>query len=441
MGLLDFFKATENNKLKDEIISLKSKISEYENILTPEVKDCLNITTEISTLIKTKNNIIDEISLLKKEKENLEIEIKRKTTELNLLNEDLDLAEQGLYKPSFDFDTSKEYKAALDDIKLKQKAMMKAKTAIVVNTTWTVGGSKSKGNSLTNNGIRQMLLTFNSECDLLISKAKYNNIVTLRNKMETLYSKINNLNKHLGLSINYDYLHCRLQELTLTYEYQVKLQNEKEEQKRIKELMREEALLKQELENFRKNTTKDLKHYSTELSRIEEKLSSNILDSEKISLLSKQTEIQEKVEDLNEKLQDADYRQQNQKAGYVYVISNIGSFGENVYKIGMTRRLEPMDRINELGSASVPFNFDVHAMIFSEDAPKLEASLHRAFELKKVNMVNTRREFFNVTLDEIEAVVKNNFDSTVEFIKAAEAAQYRETLKIKETLNADLNIA
>ena len=124
----------------------------------------------------------------------------------------------------------------------------------------------------------------------------------------------------------------------------------------------------------------------------------------------------------------------NQRAGYVYVISNIGSFGENIYKIGMTRRLNPQDRVDELGDASVPFNFDVHAMIFSEDAPSLEAALHRAFEDRKLNMVNTRREFFNVTLDEIKEVVKNNFDKTVEFIEFPDADQYRTSLKMKETM-------
>ena len=130
-------------------------------------------------------------------------------------------------------------------------------------------------------------------------------------------------------------------------------------------------------------------------------------------------------------LADLDYREANQRAGYVYIISNIGSFGENVYKIGMTRRLDPQERIDELGDASVPFNFDVHAMIFSDDAPALEAALHKAFENRKVNMVNQRREFFNVTLAEIKEVVKKNFDKTVEFIDIPDAEQYRISQKMK----------
>lgn len=147
--------------------------------------------------------------------------------------------------------------------------------------------------------------------------------------------------------------------------------------------------------------------------------------------------MQEQLNNIEEEIRKIDYREANQRAGYVYIISNIGSFGENIYKIGMTRRLEPMDRVDELGDASVPFAFDVHAMIFSDDAPALEAALHRAFDNKKVNMINTRREFFHVTLEEIEEVVKKNFDKTVEFTKIPNAEQYRESQMMRRQLGLD----
>lgn len=148
--------------------------------------------------------------------------------------------------------------------------------------------------------------------------------------------------------------------------------------------------------------------------------------------LQKKAEFENVLADIEKSLSDIDYRQANIRAGYVYIISNIGAFGENVYKIGMTRRLNPQDRVDELGDASVPFKFDVHAMIFSEDAPALEAALHRAFEDKKLNMVNQRREFFNVTLDEIKEVVRKNYDKTVEFIDIPDAEQYRVSKKMRE---------
>ena len=149
-------------------------------------------------------------------------------------------------------------------------------------------------------------------------------------------------------------------------------------------------------------------------------------------LLDKKAALENQLSDIDKALTNIDYRQANMKAGYVYVISNIGAFGENIYKIGMTRRLDNQERVDELGDASVPFNFDVHAMIFSDDAPALEAALHKAFEDRKLNMVNHRREFFNVTLDEIKEVVKKNFDKTVEFVDVPDAEQYRVSLKMKE---------
>ena len=128
---------------------------------------------------------------------------------------------------------------------------------------------------------------------------------------------------------------------------------------------------------------------------------------------------------------------QQTKRGHVYIISNIGSFGENVYKIGMTRRLEPIDRVKELGDASVPFQFDIHAMIYSDEAPTLEHELHKAFTNNKVNMLNYRKEFFNVTLDEIENKVKE-IGLDAEFSRLPEAMEYRETLAILEKLNSQV---
>ena len=148
--------------------------------------------------------------------------------------------------------------------------------------------------------------------------------------------------------------------------------------------------------------------------------------------LGNRTPSEKQLEKIDAAFGDVEYREANQRAGYVYVISNIGAFGENVYKIGMTRRLDPMDRIDELGDASVPFKFDVHAMIFSDDAPKLEAALHNAFADKKLNFVNQRREFFNVSLEEIKQVVRDNFDKSVEFVEIPPAEQYRESLLLRE---------
>ncbi|PTJ74333.1 GIY-YIG nuclease family protein, partial [Staphylococcus kloosii] len=159
-------------------------------------------------------------------------------------------------------------------------------------------------------------------------------------------------------------------------------------------------------------------------------------DIEKELYAEKIKQLEDKINELQEDKKDVINRETNTRAGYVYVISNIGSFGEDIFKIGMTRRLEPYDRIKELGDASVPFSFDVHAMIFSDDAPKLENILHKHFRDREINKVNHRKEFFRVSIDEIESVVKTNHNNTVEFIKIPQAEQYWESqnLSNNETL-------
>ena len=208
----------------------------------------------------------------------------------------------------------------------------------------------------------------------------------------------------------------------------IEKQKEKEAQKALREQMREEAKLQKEIEEQRKKLQKEQAHYTNAIKTLRAQLADNPEDTD---IKEKLQELCEQYNETQKAIEDVDYRAANQRAGYVYIISNIGSFGENVYKIGMTRRLDPTERIDELGDASVPFDFDIHAMIFSEDAPGLESALHNAFEHRKLNLVNHRREFFNVTLDEIKDVVKKNYDKTVEFIDVADAEQYRVSQKMK----------
>ncbi|EOG6176922.1 TPA: DUF4041 domain-containing protein [Clostridium perfringens] len=422
------FKAKENNELKEEIKELKK-------LLNPEQQEIANLVKEIDKLKLEKDKISKEVDKLFSKKQELSNKIKLKKKDLILLDDEILMQEFGLYKPIYDFESSEKYKQAIDNLRVVQKEMIKNKSAVIYSNNWTVDGSKAKGRKMTNDNIKQIIMAFNIECDNLIAKVKYNNIQSIQKRIEKTFERLNKLNESNQVRLTSKYLECKLSELKLVHEYQVKKQEEKEEQKRIREELREEAKLKKELEEAKKNTLKDITHFENALSKLNEQLKSNNLSDEEIKNLQlKKEELEKNIDNLNLSLKDIDYRQENQRAGYVYIISNIGAFGKDVYKIGMTRRLEPMDRIDELGDASVPFNFDVHAMIFADDAPKLENALHKAFENKKLNMVNQRREFFNVTLEEIEKVVKENFDKTVEFKKEPEAEQFRQSLKIKDTV-------
>lgn len=428
MGLLDLFKASENKRLKEENERLRMTLSPEQRELESILKRTTELQNEENTLeqkIKKATNKLDE----------LHQSYSQKKAELIVLDNELLMQSFGLYEPLYDFATSDEYKNKLKEIRDLQKEMIKDKTAVSYFDGWVVDGSKAKGKKMTNDNIKQIIRTFNTECEAIIDKVKFNNIESMKKRLEKSFQDLNKMNTNNRVALSSEFLATKILELNVAHEYQLKKQEEKEEQKRIREELREQAKLQKELLEAKKNITKDIKHFNNALEAIKQQLLTNELnDEDRQLLLQKQTSLEQQLTELNKNLADVDYRQNNQKAGYVYIISNIGAFGENVYKIGMTRRLDPQDRVDELGDASVPFNFDVHAMIFTEDAPALENALHKAFENKKVNMINSRREFFNVTLEEIEQVVKANYDKTVDFKKTADAEQYRETLKMKQSL-------
>lgn len=196
--------------------------------------------------------------------------------------------------------------------------------------------------------------------------------------------------------------------------------------------MVEEEKVRREIEREKQKIEKEENQFNNEVKKLMGYMQKAKDDVEKQLYIDKIQELEDKLKALASDKENVLQREQNTRAGFVYIISNIGSFGESVYKIGMTRRLDPMDRINELSSASVPFPFDVHAMIFSEDAPALETLLHHHFQKNQVNKVNARKEFFRVNLDEIKKLVLENHNATVKFVDIPDALEYRETLKMEE---------
>ncbi|MFR1405230.1 MAG: DUF4041 domain-containing protein [Coprococcus sp.] len=433
MGFSDIFKGKQ---YKSELEALQQKYDELQALLTPEMRNALALQEKIRELEQSIQSEQKEIGSLDKaiaDKQNhislLDNTISNKKSEIVSLDDEILVQEFGLYEPYFDFANALDYKEELAKIRSKQKELIKNKTAVSGATEWTVNGSASKGKKMVSDTQKLLLRAFNTECDELVAKVKYTNFDASLNKIYKSAEAISKLGTIMHISINSNYLDLKIKELRLAFEYQQKKQEEKEAQKAARAEMREAARLQKEIEAQRKKIEKEQTHYQTAYDHLLHQIEQN---PDNADLLKKKDELENQLNDIDKAMKDIDYREANQRAGYVYVISNIGAFGPNVYKIGMTRRLDPQDRVDELGDASVPFNFDVHAMIFSDDAPALEAALHRAFEDRKLNMVNTRREFFNVTLDEIKEVVKKNFDKTVEFIDIPDAEQYRISQKMRE---------
>ena len=378
------------------------------------------------------NEKLEEVNLSynkkKQESAMIQNEINEKQNQVLVVDETLLLESFALYLPKFAFATSDEYKIKLDKLRDNQKIMIKEGTAAEGSTTWTVNNSKAQGQKLVNDMTKLIIRAFNNECDYCVDNVKFNNIEQSVKRITQSFDALNRLGKVMHVEITDKYKQSKLNELYLAHEYQIKKQQEKEEQKKLREELREQQKLEQEIKAARDKIEKDRKHFSAALADFETrlKLATNI---EEINVLNEKiAEIKLQANELDKEEKLIDYREQNAKAGYVYVISNIGSFGEDIYKIGMTRRLEPMERVDELGDASVPFSFDVHAMIFSDNAPALEAKLHEHFYKSRLNKLNDRKEFFRAKLNEIETVIKENFDKAVDIQKEAPAEQYRESL-------------
>ncbi|HEX2878568.1 MAG TPA: DUF4041 domain-containing protein, partial [Polyangiaceae bacterium] len=360
----------------------------------------------------------------------LETNIRRLKAEFAALDEKADLQAVSFYRPRYAFADSKLYQDRLDRIRDKQKDMLKSKKAAISRTPWTVNGSVQEGKKQINQTLKLILRAFNGESDAAIAKVNYKNITVMEARIEKAWETINSLVTVQDCEIADRYLNLKLEELRLVYEYEEKVQEEKEEQRRIKEQMREEEIALREIERAQEEADKEERRYAEALRRA-------IEEAEQASG-AKQQKLLSQIEELNRRLAEAQSnkerarsRAEMTRSGHVYVISNIGSLGERVYKIGMTRRLDPMDRIKELGDASVPFGFDVHAIIFAEDAPALENALHREFHYKRINLINLRKEFFEVEIDEVAAVVRK-LHGEITMTRLAEAKEYRLTLTKRE---------
>lgn len=458
MSLFGIKEKQEVERLKTENEELQSKISESEiqrealaaknKTMTDKVAEleaqCKKLEERIPSESFTINALKEEIEEkehyligLKASVKDTEERIRLVRKELVEVSDAVQLQDFGLYTPHYNLMKADDYKSRLLENRSLQKDMVRNKSAVTGNQSWTVNGSLAKGKKMVSDMQKLLLRAFNAECDDVIEHVKYNNIETAEKRITTSKDAISKLGDIMGVSIVPAYYRLKLEELYLAFEYAQKKQAEKEEQREARAQMREAAKLAKEIEEARKKLEKEQQHYQNALQRVTVQLES-ASDSERAAIEEKKTALMAQLDKIDREFKDVDYREANQRAGYVYVISNIGAFGENVYKIGMTRRLDPQDRVDELGDASVPFNFDVHAMIFSDDAPRLEAALHNAFADRKLNFVNQRREFFNVTLDEIKKVVKENYDRSVEFVELAPAEQYRESIKLRAQVQKEI---
>jgi hypothetical protein len=271
---------------------------------------------------------------------------------------------------------------------------------------------------------------FNGKVDSALAKVKHDNFGKIKQEIIDAFALVNhNGAPFRSARINQTFLDARQEELKWAVSTHELRQIELAEQREIKQQIREEEKARKEMEKAIKEAEKEERLIQKALEKARSELA-NANEEQRIEFEAQLAELEGKLKEAEERGQRALSMAQQTRRGHVYVISNVGSFGENVFKIGMTRRLEPLDRVKELGDASVPFSFDVHAMLYSEDAPALEKDLHRRFNRESVNKVNPRKEFFRTSLAEIKQMVDLKGVTEVHWTMKAEAAEYRESLAI-----------
>jgi hypothetical protein len=412
--------AMELQKEKEINIKLKEKQTQLANI---------DVELEEKAIEKEKE-INEKLNVKKAELAYIDETLKEKKKGLIFVEDELEMQEIGLYEPKYDFLTAVLFKEKLDEIRKKQKELIKNKMAAVCETEWSIDNSKQKGKAFSNAQIKQILKNFNLECEMTISKVKLSNRESSVKRIKKSFEILNKLNERNAVKINPLYLNLKLQELDIAIEYELKKQEEKELLREAREQEKEEKKIQKQLDAEEKKIKEQKKNLETDINKINAELRENKSDEEKEKLKLKIRELELALAKSNEDIDQIADKRKRTGAGYVYILSNIGSFGENVYKIGVTRRDEPQDRVRELSNASVPFKFDNHVFIFSKEAFELEKELHNRFDTKRVNKVNSRKEFFNITFDDVKKIVEENKDLVHSFNDKPEAQEYYDTLKI-----------
>jgi len=318
----------------------------------------------------------------------------------------------------FDFEHPAESSALLkndlDVVRQQIKSVLRSGQATSATSNFTFNNSVVQGRKFVNDMSKMMLLAYNAEAENCVKSVRAGNLDTARARLSRVVDQVARNGKMINLQITYQYHHLRLKELELAARQLSAIQKEKEAERAERERLREEKKVTAELRAERERLEDERQHYAKTLEALRARGDD-----------TGAAEMEAKLSDVAKAIESVDYRQANIRAGYVYVVSNVGAFGPDVVKIGMSRRLDPMERIHELGGASVPFPYDVHAMFFADDAVAIETMLHHVFSDVRVNKVNLRREFFRATPAQVLAALEQNNVQLVEYSVEPTAEQWR----------------
>jgi hypothetical protein len=336
--------------------------------------------------------------------------------ELVVLDDERVLQSVGIYRYHHPLENAVAYKERLSELGARIAELVKCGLAIEKSNTFTFDNSLAKGRRMTEDLSRLMLRAYNAEADNTIRSLRVGNVVTAKKRLEASRTAIAKLGNMMEMRISDAFHSLRLEEIELTADWLMKMEEEKETAREERARLREEQRVQRELAEQRAKLERERAHIQTALSALQHTGGND-------------PDLEAKLAAIDEAIEQNDFRAANIRAGYVYVISNRGAYGKSVVKIGLTRRLEPLDRINELSGAAVPFRFDVHVLYFSADAVGLENELHHHFADRAVNMINPRKEFFFAMPAEVQHVLAEKVGNLLEFTEHADATEYLQSIR------------
>lgn len=366
------------------------------------------------------SSTLSELDRVKRQRDSMAKEIERLRNRVEGIDT---LTEVGIYQLRHPLDSSAEYKEELASLREEIKEIIRGGSAIEASDMFAYNNSLAQGRRMVGDLSKLMLRAYNAEAENCVRTVRAGSVSASVARLKRAVDAIAKLGKMMEMQVAEDFHALRIREIEMTGDFLMKVQMEREAAREERERLREERRAEMELAAERERLQKERQHYSNALAAL---IAQGKTDEV--------AQLEQRIGDINSAIEENDYRAANIRAGYVYVISNIGTFGPDVVKIGMTRRLEPLDRIRELGDASVPFPFDVHAIYFSDDAVGLENALHKAFAEFRLNQVNLRREFFYATPEEVREVLATHVGNLLEFTEEPEAEQYHQSVTIREQL-------
>lgn len=346
-------------------------------------------------------------------------EIAEAQQELVPFTDEMVFQQAGVFRYHHPLENAEAYKLRLEQITGEMKRLISDKEAVEANYAFTFNNSSVQGRKMVNDWCKIMLRAYNSEAENCLRVMKAGSVDTAKKRLDRIGAAIEKLGAMLSVRISNRYRQLRMLELELTADYLLKKQEEKEAERAERERLREEAKAQAEYRREIEKLEKERKH----LLNVRQAL----LDKGDEAAAAKLTA---ELDNVDAGLQGLHDREANIRAGYVYVISNLGAFGPNMVKIGMTRRLNPAERVLELGDASVPFRYDTHIMFYSPDAVSLENALHRELSAQRVNKVNTRREFFYATPAQVNELLKKHAGEVLEYVVDPEALEFRQSATV-----------